>query len=313
MEEFDAIFDLGYRVGGTSLGELVEEELAGLGEPHLSEWGSQGRRDAVNLESERLVSFYYRPHLFPGMDLRLRLAHELQFRLLPQELPPHAPVSIASVLESYCHLSGDLFGWEMLNDGRFLIWIVDMSGHGVRAGLTSAVLKLLLRHGRDRGHVDRTMTSLNRDLSGCVKPEHRGTFATAFFLVLSPDGTGVYGSAGHPPMLVRRRGGDTQEIESLSMPLGLFEDAKYKSRPLEFEAGDTLLLYTDGLVEAKGRDGEFFGVPRLRSLLSRDHGSPEQLTTAVYKEIAARQDIDKLDDDVTFLVARFGSRLDRPT
>ena len=54
------------------------------------------------------------------------------------------PVAIAAVLESYCHLSGDLFGWEARRDGKFLIWIVDMAGHGLRAGLASAILRTLV-------------------------------------------------------------------------------------------------------------------------------------------------------------------------
>ncbi|MDH3214337.1 MAG: serine/threonine-protein phosphatase [Myxococcales bacterium] len=304
LEDFDAIFDLRYRVGGAPLGKLVKEALAEMSRPPLTEWGSKGPREAVSTESERHVSFFYRPHLFPKMELNLRLAHELQFELLPRELPPGAPVSIASVLESYCHLSGDLFGWELLSDGTFLIWIVDMSGHGVRAGLTSAVLKLLLGQLRERSRIDELMTSLNRELSGSLKPEHRNIFATAFFLTLSPDGTGVYGSAGHPPMLVRRRSGDIEELESIDRPLGLFDDTEYESRQLHFGTGDTLLLYTDGLVEAEGHDGEFFGLTRLRRLLELEHGAPEQLTAAIYREITARQDIDKLEDDVTFLAAK---------
>ena len=81
-----------------------------------------------------MLDFYYRPHLFPEMDPALRLGHRLQFDLLPRHLPEGSPLRIAAVLESYCHLSGDLLGWRLEEDELFL-WIADVSGHGVRAGL----------------------------------------------------------------------------------------------------------------------------------------------------------------------------------
>jgi len=65
------------------------------------------------------------------------------------------------------------------------------------------------------------------------------------------------------------------------------------------------LLYTDGLVEATGWDSEPFGRPRLRSLLVDNAASPQELTEAIYQEVTSRQDIDKLEDDVTFLAVDF--------
>ena len=83
LEDFDALFDLTYLVGDTPLGELLERTVSGLDQP-CQNWGTKGRREEIFSETGRFVSFYYRPHLFPGMDLKLRLAHELQYRLLPQ-------------------------------------------------------------------------------------------------------------------------------------------------------------------------------------------------------------------------------------
>lgn len=304
LEDFDTIFDLSYRVGDNPLGELVERTLSGLEQLQVETWGSAGQREQVVSEAGRFVSFYYRPHLFPGMDLKLRLAHELQYQLLPRELPPGSPVSIAAVLESYCHLSGDLFGWELLRDGKLLIWITDMAGHGVRAGLASAVLRVLVGNLRERGRVGSLVAQLNRALHDCLQPQYDGLYATAFFMTLDRNGHAVYCSAAHPSILVRRAAGDIEELTSQNRPIGLFGDTTYRCRELQLEPGDCLLLYTDGLVEATGRDNEAFGLDRLRGLLEQEVGDPAELTEAIYHEIARRQDIDKLDDDVTFLAAK---------
>jgi sigma-B regulation protein RsbU (phosphoserine phosphatase) len=308
LEEFDARFDLTYRVGDRPLGELLERTLSGLDQPRQS-WGTEGERTEVVSETGRFVSFYYRPHLFPGMDLKLRLAHELQYRLLPRELPAAgSPVSISSVLESYCHLSGDLFGWEMLRDDKLLIWIADMAGHGLRAGLASAVLRVVIDNLTRRSRVDTLVSNLNRVLHDCRRPGYDSLYATVFAMMLDPVGHTVYCSAGHPPVLVRRSDGAIEELAPLDRPVGLFAETTYQSRELRLAPGSCLLLYTDGLVEATGRDNEPFGRPRLRRLLADITGTPRELTEAIYEEIKARQDIDKLDDDVTFLAVQTRKR-----
>lgn len=304
LEDFDDLFDLTYRVGDTPLGELLERTVSGLDRPR-QDWGNEGERREVFTESGRFVSFNYRPHLFPGMDLKLRLAHEMQYRLLPQELPPGSPVSIAAVLESFCHLSGDLFGWEKWRDDKLLIWIADMAGHGVRAGLASAVLRVLIGNLPQRSRIDSFLSELNRILHDCIRPNHQGLYATVFAVTVDRDGHAVYGSADHQPMLVRRAEGQIEELDSLDMPVGLFGDTSYRSRELRLNREDCILLYTDGLVEANGLDNEPFGRQRLRGLLERSVGGPQELTDLIYHEITSRQNIDKLEDDVTFLAVKF--------
>jgi sigma-B regulation protein RsbU (phosphoserine phosphatase) len=304
LDDFGSLFDLDHSIAGTTLGGLLERAVSGLESSRAEEWGSRGRREQLASRSGGLVSFYYRPHLFPGMELKLRLAHELQFRLLPRSLSEAAPFSVAAVLESYCHLSGDLFGWQQLRDRRFLIWIVDIAGHGVRSGLASAVLRILVDNLCERGRVDLLVSELNGHLCRAIRPEHDGLFATAFFAVVDDDGYAAYCSAAHPPMLLRRVDGNVEELESLGRPLGLFADSAYRAREFRLRVGDALLLYTDGLVEMTGTDGRPFGLDRVRDHVRASDGDPEQLTREIYRDVASRHDIDQLDDDVTFLAAR---------
>jgi serine phosphatase RsbU (regulator of sigma subunit) len=106
---------------------------------------------------------------------------------------------------------------------------------------------------------------------------------------------------------VRRAEGGIEELARLDRPVGLFADTSYRSREFRLEPEDCVLLYTDGPVEATGWANEPFGRQRLRGLLVNKVGGPKELTEAIYQEITSRQDIDKLEDDVTFLAVDFRS------
>ena len=112
---------------------------------------------------------------------------------------------------------------------------------------------------------------MNRVLSG----HFEGRFVTAACLYLDADRAAQYSLAGHlPPLLRRHRTGETVELREGGLPLGLFADATYPTVPVSFEPGDRLLLYTDGLSEARNRSGAWFGDGELQAFLAeaRDDG-----------------------------------------
>ncbi len=311
LEEFAAVFDLDHTVRGVRLGELIARTIDELDVDSMPDWGAPGPADRHESVGGHSHDFHYTPHLFPGMEPSLRLAHKLQFHMLPRDVPSAAPMSIAAVLESYCHLSGDLFGWEMLADGRFLIWIVDLAGHGVRSGIASAVLKVLVDNLRQRGRVGPMVTELNETFVGCLREDKGNLFATGFFMALASDGSACYTSAGHPPVLLRRGDGRIEELSSVGLPIGMFPDRRYEAGAIRLDPGDTLLLYTDGVVESTNKTGECFGVDRLRRHLASEIDEPRSLTDSIYRDLAEYQDMAKLDDDVTFVAAKVRAVLAR--
>jgi sigma-B regulation protein RsbU (phosphoserine phosphatase) len=304
LEDLDARFDLGYRVRGVPLGELIERIDVDLDDSPLGNWGTPGPPGELASASQGPVDLHYVPHLFPGMDPKLRLAHRLQYHLLPTGVPGGAPVSIAAVLESYCHLSGDLFGWEMFGEGSFLVWIVDVSGHGLETGLASAVIRVIIDNLGAHGGVDALVGELNEALNRCVRPGGAALFATGVFITLEADGTAVFCSAGHPPALVIGLNGEQRELQPNSRPVGLFSGQRFAIDRTRIAPGETLFLYTDGLIELTIREGEQYGMRRLREFLGKNPGEPRALTEALYREIASMHDMTQLDDDVTFVAAR---------
>jgi sigma-B regulation protein RsbU (phosphoserine phosphatase) len=219
-------------------------------------------------------------------------------------MPEEAPVTIAAVLESFCHLSGDLFGWRLRSDGNFLLWIADMSGHGLETGLASAVLKVLIDELSKEGGVEGLAAELNETMIRCVRPGGRMLFATGFFMTLGRDGSATFCSAGHPPALLIGPGRELRELGATSRPIGLFQDQPFRAEQIRLVPGETLFLYTDGLIELTPLEGEQFGPEQLRAFLREPHGDPLALTGSLYESIAAVHDLKKLDDDVTFVAAR---------
>jgi serine phosphatase RsbU (regulator of sigma subunit) len=304
LDDFAEMFNLDHPIRGTRLGDLVTQSLDRLDAYASPDWGSVGPPEHRQSGIGENTDFYYAPHLFPEMDPKLRLAHKLQFHMLPREVPPGAPLAIAAVLESYCHLSGDLFGWEMLAGGEFLIWILDVSGHGVRAGMASAMVKILIESLRRRGQVGFLVSELNELFVATLTDPSSNLFATGFFLSVTRDGRAAYTSAGHPPVFLRRLSGVVEELISVGMPVGMLPDRSYPVQSVQLNSGDMLLLYTDGVPEASNEQGELFGLERVRGLMRRGFETPRALSAALYENLAEYHDMERLQDDVTFVAAR---------
>ena len=304
MRRLAVSFRLDLAVGGRPLGEVLEERIREAAARRLPRWGTQGARVRAVVEAHGPFSFVYRPHLFPGMDEALRLGHQVQYWQLPRELPAGAPVEVASVLESYCHLSGDLFGWQQ-DDGGFTLWLIDMSGHGVRAGFAAQVLKLLVADVAGGLSPAALAAEVERRFLACRNPDDRvPLYATGVFVRVPADGPVSYASAGHPPILVRRGDETIAEFGPTGFPLALMERCEVRERPLGLTPSDTALLYTDGLMEAGDADDRPFGMTRIAQVLMDTPGRPAAIAARLYTAVAEHHELDRLDDDVTFLIVR---------
>ena len=303
LESLAQSFDLETPTAAGSLGDAVRERLRALDLEDGPQWGEPGQLSQVAMTHSDALDFYYRPHLFPEMSPELKLAHRLQFDLLPRELPSGSPVTIAAVLESFCHLSGDQIGWREEGDGLFC-WVADVSGHGVRAGLASAVLYFLIEGlDRDLGLSEFACQLNERVLAARNAADPRALYATGFFCRISPDGRCRYVSAGHPPMLYRRADGTVERLPAHGLPIGILADVEYPSGELRLQPGEMLFLYTDGLLEARDPAGVELGVERIEKLVSSGPNVPLELSREAYRNAQAHKQTSLLDDDLTFLSA----------
>jgi serine phosphatase RsbU (regulator of sigma subunit) len=233
----------------------------------------------------------------------LVLARELQADLLPKK-PPEAPGLEISAFNRIANMvGGDLYSFAPLPDGRLALLFGDASGHGMTAGLVMAVAHAAFQTqlGVDPSP-EAVFHSLNRIL--CRTGGPRSFFACAY-VVLSPDGRLSATFAGHPPVLIFGASGELrQSIGKGAYPLGIKDDLQWETLGGRLEPGETLLLYSDGLPEAR-RGNDEFGDERVLSLLRQHAGRPpSEITAAIstaLSEFCGRQ---APEDDVSVVAIR---------
>ncbi len=208
------------------------------------------------------------------MTGEMEIARAIQQRLLPKEPPSVAGFDIAGWNRPADQTGGDYYDWQMLPDGRVAVVIADVSGHGLGPALLMAVCRAYARACVPMGmELAAAFGRVNKLLCSDVGD---GRFVTLAAVVLDGrTGECEMISAGHGPILLHRSGAAGVEVMGASgIPLGIAEDEEY-GMPVRFtlEAGDSLLLVTDGFFEwARSGDGQRFGTARLAACMEMHAG-----------------------------------------
>ncbi len=238
------------------------------------------------------------------IEEQLRTAQLVQSRLLPAEPAELPGYDIAGTSIPTFEIGGDYFDCLRLPEGRRGIVIADVAGKGIPAALIMVAFRALLRaYAWDEPDVSRLMQRVNRQLCDFTGPSR---YVTAVYGVLhAADGRFEYVNCGHNTPLLLRGDGRTEWLESGGTFLGFFPDASYEAQSVVFDADDTLILYTDGVVECVNPSGEQFGADRLARLLLE---CPRTLATETISAVLAGtrefSTASSFDDDFTLLVVR---------
>lgn len=213
----------------------------------------------------------------------LEVARRIQLSLLPREAPALPGWNIVSSYRPARQVGGDFYDFLKLADGSLALVIGDASGHGMPAALVMATTRSELRAAAatssSPAHI---LERANANLVGAMPPS---TFVTCLVIAIDPTTGGVrFANAGHNAPYAA--GVDqVRELRARGMPLGLMPDVNYEELSGRIAPGETLLLYTDGVVEAHGPDGRtMFGSTRLRDLVASRDG---ELTERVMTELRA--------------------------
>jgi sigma-B regulation protein RsbU (phosphoserine phosphatase) len=240
------------------------------------------------------------------LEEELRLARDIQTRLLPTGAPSVVGFDLAGVSLPARHVGGDYFDYILLDDGRIGLIVADVSGKGVPAALLMSGVRASLRSA-DMGRLGPSgaLEHLNRFVSASVDP---GKFVTAFLGILDPArGTVRYSNAGHEPPLLLRADGSSEEFSAGGLILGILREATYEEGEAEMDPGSSLVIFTDGVTEAQNPAGEFFGGGRLMQALgplrSERAASVVEGIVGSVREFAAGA---AQYDDITLIVARRG-------
>ena len=205
------------------------------------------------------------------MAEQLRLGAVIQRRMIPQKAPCMNGLDVAAVYEPCYEIGGDLYDFLPLSDHTLVAGIADVIGKGLPAAIMMSMFRGTLRAYADGGYGRHTMAEIIEKLNIVACNECRdGEFITLFMAYIDTERNQLmYCSCGHEPGLLMR-GGQIIDLEDGGLVLGVMPDSAYTITTVPFEHGDTLLLYTDGLIDAMNFDGQLWGKDRLVEVLKQN-------------------------------------------
>jgi serine phosphatase RsbU (regulator of sigma subunit)/CHASE1-domain containing sensor protein/anti-sigma regulatory factor (Ser/Thr protein kinase) len=235
-------------------------------------------RTRVEVANKELETFYH------SVEQELRMARRIQHALLPKDLPELEGWQIAYHYQPAREVGGDFYDFLRFEDGQVGLVIGDVSGKGMAAALVMANTQSVLRAiARRRGITPgQVLEEANELMCAYIPPN---MFVTCFYGVLDPEsGRLVYANAGHDPPC-ERHDSRVDELRARGMPLGLMPGMLYEQKETVLAAGDNLLFYSDGLVEAHDPKGEMFGFPRLQGLIEAHRSGDPSLNDFLLSEL----------------------------
>ena len=263
-----------------------------------------GRFAAIKLETTRLREEAIQKRI---MDEELRTASSIQRRLLPESPRGIGGWTFIGKNQPCRTVSGDYYDFAVRPDGSVYFVIGDVSGKGVTAGLMMAGLQVAFRIF---SKTDPDPATLVKQLNLTLKENLPQSKFVTLFLGRLDTKTGVvqYVNAGHTPPLHLKKGRAVELIES-DLLLGVVARAEFVNRTLQLDEGDSLVLYTDGVTEARNAEDVDLDADLLGKALTPLHGADATTISDALHETVLRHvggDPENLDDDVTLLVVSRG-------
>jgi predicted ester cyclase len=235
------------------------------------------------------------------VEQELRVARSIQQAALPREVPELEGWQINPYYQPAREVGGDFYEFFELDDGRVGFAVGDATGKGVPAAFVMSATCALLGgvatgSGSPPGEV---LARVNEAVLARIPPN---MFVTCFYCILEPEsGHLLYANAGHNLPCCSHEGA-TSDLEARGMPLGLMPGMSYEQKETVLVPGESVLFYTDGLVEAHSPQGEMFGTPRLRSLLSDRPEGRSDLSGLLVEELGHFTGEEwEQEDDITLL------------
>jgi len=231
-------------------------------------------------------------------------ADAMQRSLLPQFRPAVAGLDVGEVYAASAHVEvgGDLYDYMALADGRLAVVLGDVTGHGIDAAADMAMAKFVFRSlAREHPEPGDFLAAANEVVVGEIAT---GKFITMLYLLIDAQtGAVSVASAGHPPPRLVGADGSVAGIDARGLALGVESGVEYEETRAQLEPNGSVVLYTDGVIEAR-RAAEFYGQDRLDALLARRHALRAEDIAASVIQSARRFTGGELLDDCAVVVLK---------
>ena len=258
---------------------------------------------SIKIEHQRLLEERLEKR---RMEEELKVASEIQMRLQPVSPPKMPGWDLVGMSFPCREIGGDYYDFiEARKDGRMVLTLGDVSGKGTGAALLMSSLHAAVRaQSQTRATIPEVMGEINRYL---YENTPSNKFVTLFYSKLDPS-TGLlnYSNGGHnPPVLVRRRGGEPIKLDLGGFPIGVMPGSQYQEGQVEFEPGDVLIVYSDGITESVNEAGDEFGETRLIEVVQKymDRSAPgmrDRVDEALSRFVGTAAPV----DDMTLMIVK---------
>lgn len=235
----------------------------------------------------------------------LKIAERIQKSFLPKALPQIPGFAFSVRYQPARGVSGDYYDFVQLRSGHWAIVLADVSGKGVGAALHMARLTRDLRHyALEEADPAQILSHLNHAVLDAGQAK---LFVTMVIAVIDPRSSVlIMANAGHFAPRIRHSGeGRLTRLESSAVPLGMFPDTEYTSETYLLQPGDTMFLFTDGLVEAPNPQGELLGEDALDEAILRGPSTPRAVLTAALSCVDRHLAGGTPNDDITALAVTY--------
>lgn len=251
-----------------------------------------GERIAERIEAER------------RMAQEMEYARQVQARLFPQRLPAMKTLEYAGECIQARQVGGDYYDFLELQPGRLALVLADIAGKGISGALLMANLQANLRsqYALALDDLPRLLKSVNQLF---YENSSNSSYATLFFADYDDSSCRLrYVNCGHLPPLLERADGGVERLTATATVLGLFEQWECVVGEVQLAAGDTLILYTDGITEAENAEGEQFGECRLIETMACQREKPVRPLLETIVATVQRFNAGEQADDITLVLAR---------
>ncbi len=261
-----------------------------------------------------------------GLERELEIGRQIQAEFLPSKLPQLPGWEIAAYFGAAREVAGDFYdAFTLAPDGKIGLLVGDVSDKGVGAALYMALFRTLLRAvasmdefsdqlKMDTAAAGEADTSHGLSLNNAITltnnyvAENHGQssmFSTIFFAVLDPvTGSLRYVNGGHEPPLILNAGEVKDNLTPTGPIVGILPDMEFTVSEAQLEPGDTLLVFTDGIIEAQDPSGELFGTDRLLNFLAQPEQTAGSLLDRIAAAVMGHMGDAKQSDDITMLAVR---------
>jgi serine phosphatase RsbU (regulator of sigma subunit) len=260
-----------------------------------------GAQSAQVIENARL---YEEEKALQRMQQEVHMARDIQMRLLPKAPPTVVGFDIAGKSVPAQNVGGDYFDFLPFRDGRLGLCLADVAGKGISASLLMANVQATVRGQSVLGTA--AAQCLHNSNLQLYQSTDTDKYVTLFYAVLDAARRELqYSNAGHNPPLLIKRDGDVVFLRAGGPVLGILPEAPFEEALVSLDAGDVLLIYSDGYSEAMNRSLEEFGEDRLLEAAQRHRDLPaEQLISRIGEEVHRHCAGAPQTDDMTMIVAR---------